>query len=331
MTTRIHRVSRDRPGFTRRRQGRGFAYLDRRGRTIADPHVLARIRTLSIPPAWTDVWICPDPNGHLQATGVDDAGRRQYLYHEAWRARQDRAKHARVERIAERLPALRARVARDLRADGYPRSRVLACAVRLLDRGPFRIGSEAYATANGSFGLATMRKEHVSIANGTATFDFVGKSGKRHRMAISDRGVVPILRGLRRRDDGRELLAWRDGNGWRDVRSEDINGYLRDVVGEDVTAKDFRTWRATVLCAALLAEHAGAASRRRTVTAVVREVAEHLGNTPAVCRASYIDPRVIDRFLDREETIDVTWHVDGRPERVPPRVERSVLRLLRGE
>src|SRR4051812_32167290 len=243
-------------GLTRRRRGKGFEYLDAEGRRISDPEVLERITELRIPPAWQDVWICPYPLGHIQATGVDDAGRKQYLYHEKWRERQDRKKFDSMVRFAQALPDMRDQVERDLAGDGITRTRVLAAAVRLLDRGFLRIGGESYAEDNDSYGLATMRKEHVTIGEGSAiNFDFTGKSGVRHVRYVLDEQVCDIVHELkRRRGGGDELLAYRDEDGkWRDIKSPDIRAYVKETAGEEYTAKDFRTWAGTVLAAVTLA------------------------------------------------------------------------------
>jgi DNA topoisomerase I len=287
------------PGLARRGRGRGFEYLDERGRRVTDADVLARIRELGIPPAWRDVWICPNPRGHLQATGTDAAGRKQYLYHPAWRTRRDAQKFAAMEQFARELPALRERVEEDLEGDGHPRARVLACAVRLLDRGFFRIGSEEYTD---SVGLATMRKEHVSVRrDGEMVFDYPAKSGIRRVQAVVDplaAGIVAALK--RRRGGGAELLAYKESGRWRNVRSEEINAYLKDATGDDFSAKDFRTWNATLLAAVALSVSGQVAGtktgRKRAIARAVDEVARYLGNTPAVCRGSYIDPRVFDAY-----------------------------------
>ena len=325
---RLRHVERTAPGYGRRRRGRGFTYLDERGLPIRDRR-LERIRALAIPPAWEDVWICADERGHLQATGIDNAGRLQYLYHPGWRADRDRAKFERLEGFAEALPKLRAHVARDIRVRGYPRERILACSIRLLDRGLFRVGTEDYVS-NGSFGLATLRREHVVVRRSSVAFDFVGKGGKRQRLEIRDPDVVRIMRTLRRRRTGptEDLLAWNDEGTWRTVRAADINSYLKDASGEDFSAKDFRTWHATVLAAAVLAEHGPETSTRsskRTIRAAAEEVAEHLGNTPTVARRSYIDPRVFARYLEGD-SIDVSALPDDDPQ---PALEAAVLVLLR--
>ena len=328
MGTRLHRVRPGRGGYSRRGRGRGFEYLDGRGTPVRDPEELARIRALAIPPAWADVWVSDDPNGHLQATGVDGAGRTQYRYHDEWRRRRDREKHRRIEGLAEALPELRARVAHDLARRGPARDRVLACAVRMLDRGAIRVGTEEYAKANGTIGLATLRKEHLTIARDGAHLRFTGKSGKDHAVVIRDDDIVPLLRYLRRQVPGDELLAYRDADGWKDVRAADINAYLQELLGDGFSAKDFRTWRATVLAAVYLGSH-DPSEGRKAVTSVVKAVAEDLGNTPAVARSSYIDPRVVDRFLDEGVTVDLG---DLNADEVDlDRVDGAVLALLRGE
>jgi len=298
---RVRRVDVDGPGFSRRGAGRGFCYLDCDGQRITDREVVDRIKTLAIPPAWREVWICPDPCGHIQAVGVDDRGRRQYRYHDAWRDRRDQAKHDRVLQVARQLPQLRARLARDLEQEGLGREKVLACAVRLIELGLFRVGGEAYADDNGSYGLATLRKGHVRAQGDELRFDYPGKSGQRRVVSIGDPQVADVVRALkRRRRGGPELLAYKDERGrWVDVRSSDINEYLQDALDAGLTAKDFRTWTATVLAAVGLAVEQDADTerqRRSAVVRVVRSVAHQLGNTPAVARGSYVDPRVIERF-----------------------------------
>jgi len=331
----MHRVDPSAPGLTRRRRGTGFSYEDARGRPVRDEAALERIRGLAIPPAWTDVWICADPQGHLQAVGVDAAGRRQYLYHSVWRERQDIDKFQRVESFARALPDLRERLERDLCLDGAPKERVMAAAVRLLDRATFRIGSEEYADRHGSFGLATIRKSHVHVDGPTLIFDYVAKAGVRQVHRIDDPLLVPVVERLkRRRSGGLELLAYREDRRWRDVRSTDINAYLKDLLGEEHSAKDFRTWHATVLAAidiARVSEPGGRVAARRSVAATVRRVADHLGNTPSVCRASYIDPRVFDRFREGLTVAPALRGVPADDEQAREAVERAVLDLLGGE
>ena len=290
------------PGIVRRKRGKGFEYISHEGRKVTDAEVLERIAELRIPPAWKDVWICPHAHGHLQATGIDAAGRKQYLYHQQWRERRDQEKFDEMIDFARALPAMRKRVARDLTGDGMGRERVLACAVRLLDRGFFRVGGEDYAVENESYGLATMRKEHVTLErSGAITFDYPAKSGQRRIQSLVDPDVFDVVKRLkRRRGGGNELLAYKDDARWRDIKSPDINEYVKEVTGGDFSAKDFRTWNATVLAAVGLAVSAQAkptaTGRKRAISRAVKEVARYLGNTPAVCRSSYIDPRVFDRF-----------------------------------
>ncbi len=327
----------DGPGITRRRAGTGFTYRDEDGQRVDDPDVVDRIKALAIPPAWTDVWICPDPRGHIQATGYDVKGRRQYRYHDQWRARRDREKHDRVLELARALPRLRERLARDLAGEGVGRDRVLAAAVRLLELGLFRVGGEAYVE-DGSYGLATVRKGHVRAVRGELRFDYPAKSGQRRIVTIGDPEVADVVRALkRRRRGGPELLAYKDERGrWVDVRSADINEYLQDALGPEFSAKDFRTWAATVLAAvALAAEEAQAdddpseSQRRRAVARVVKDVAHQLGNTPAVARGSYVDPRVIERF-EHGETVDddLDGDVDGADPEVLAEIEAAVVALI---
>jgi DNA topoisomerase-1 len=300
---RLRRVDCAAPGITRRRRGRGFEYLDEEGERIEDDEVIERIKSLAIPPGWDEVWICSDPLGHIQATGIDARGRKQYRYHDRWRERRDREKFERMVEFAKRLPELRDRVQRDLRRRNISRERVIACGVRLLDRGFFRIGSEDYAEENETYGVATMRKRHVEVEDGAVTFDYEGKGGKRRIQVVGDRAVTRVVKSLRGRGGGgHELLSYRDSGGWHDVRSEDINDYIKEAVGEEHSAKAFRTWNATVLAAAVLAASArerdlsSKGARARAKRDAVRSVARFLGNTPAVCRSAYIDPRVFDRF-----------------------------------
>jgi DNA topoisomerase I len=310
ITTRPSRVRLRRsdvtvPGLTRRKRGKGWQYIDPDGETVRDDEIIARIAELVIPPAWSDVWICPYPGGHIQATGIDAAGRKQYLYHPKWRERRDQQKFDDMLAFARALPGLRERIDADLaQLDGPPtREQALAAAVRLLDRGFFRIGSEDYAVTNETYGLATMRKEHVTVSGEIVRFDYRAKHGKQRVQSVVDPQIAALVTTLkRRRGGGDELLAFRDGKDWVDIRSGDINAYLKEVTGEDVSAKDFRTWGATVLAAVAVAVSGAAAetqtARKRVVTRAVKEVSFYLGNTPAVARASYIDPRIFDRYQD---------------------------------
>jgi DNA topoisomerase I len=299
---RLRRADCAGPGIRRIGRGRGFSYEDGSGENIADEETLERIRQLAIPPAWKEVWICPDPFGHIQATGYDEAGRKQYLYHERWQQRQAERKFELVRQFALELPKLRRAVTADLRRQGMPRERALACAVRLLDLGFFRIGSETYAEENESFGLATVRREHVTIGRNEVVFDFPAKSGQRRVQSIRDAAARRAIETMHRRRSGPEdLLAYRAGGEWVDLRSEEINDYIHAKIGDEFTAKNFRTWHGTVLAAVALAgkkKPRSEAAAKRAIKGAVDEVSEALGNTPAVCRASYIDPRVLDRFRD---------------------------------
>ncbi len=298
---RLRRSDPSLPGITRRRSGRGFTYLDEHGDRVRDPETLARIRALAVPPAWTDVWICLLPLGHLQAVGTDAAGRRQYRYHDRWRTRRDQQKFDRMLEFAARLPHVRQVTSEHLARADLSRERVLACATRLLDRGFFRIGSESYAESHGTYGLATVRCSHVRLGDGgLVEFEYPAKGAKQREQSVVDPEVHEVVARLKRRRGDPDLLAWREGRRWHDVRSDDINDYLKEIAGDEFSAKDFRTWHGTVLAAVALAV-AAPASRSRTAAKramawAVKDVAQYLGNTPAVCRASYIDPRVFDRY-----------------------------------
>jgi DNA topoisomerase IB len=300
---RLRRVDCSVPGIQRRRRGRGFEYLDdETGERIEEPEVIARIRDLGIPPAWNDVWICPYPMGHIQAVGIDAAGRKQYVYHQKWRERRDQEKFDHMLEFARALPAMRDRWNEDLSRADMSRERILACAARLLDRGFFRIGTEGYAEQNQTYGLATIQKRHVRLEpRNEISFDYLAKSGQRRIFSMVDPEVYDIVATLKKRRGGLpELLAYKSKGRWVDVKSVDINAYIKEISGQDFTAKDFRTWSATVLAAVSLAAMREVAhsvtGRKRAISMVVKDVARYLGNTPAVCRASYIDPRVFDRY-----------------------------------
>jgi len=332
---RLRTVSPNQPGWVRRRAGRGFVYLDLDRQRLDGPD-LERCRRLVIPPAWQEVWICPVDNGHIQAVGTDAAGRRQYLYHDEWRRRRDADKHDRVLKVAKRLPRARGLVEQHLSLPGMPRERALAAAFRLLDLGFFRIGGETYAEENGSHGLATLTRGEVRISGSRLDFHFVAKSGKEQHVTFADdqvRSAIETLR--RRRTGGDELLAYRVGRHWRDVTSDDINAYVKQVIGGDVSAKDFRTWHATVLAAVALAVSKNTVesptARKRAVARAMREVADYLGNTPTVARASYVDPRVIDLFEDGHTIEHALGHLGEQTSAGPAThgpIERAVLRLL---
>jgi DNA topoisomerase-1 len=301
---RLRRSDLDKPGLSRRRAGRGFRYLGADGETVTDGETLDRIRALVIPPAWTDVWISPDPRGHIQATGYDVAGRKQYLYHEVWRSTRDAAKFDHALEIAGKLPEIRERLCADLSGRGLRRSRVLAAIVRLLDMGMFRVGGDEYARRDEdpSYGLSTLRPEHVRGRNGCMLLEFAGKSGVEHRASVDDGEVCQVLRDLRTRRRGQDRLFayWDPGaRRWREVHADEINEYLREISGEQMTAKDFRTWHGTVKAAEELTAagpQTSKAKRRKAVSAAMKEVGELLGNTPTVARNSYVDPRVVERY-----------------------------------
>jgi len=329
---RLKRADCAGPGIKRIRRGRGFSYQDGSGESIADEETLERIRQLAIPPAWKEVWICPDPFGHIQATGYDEAGRKQYLYHERWQQRQAERKFELVREFALALPKLRRAVTADLRRQGMPRERALACAVRLLDLGFFRVGSEVYAEENESFGLATVRREHVTIKRNEVVFDFPAKSGQRRVQSIRDAAARRAIEAMYRRRSGPEdLLAYRAGGEWVDVRSDEINEYIHEKIGVEYTAKNFRTWHGTVLAAVALAGEdppRSEAAAKRAISRAVNQVSEALGNTPAVCRASYIDPRVLDRYRDGT-TIRPAASANGRMSaKQRLKIEREVIALV---
>ena len=331
---RLRKVSPQSKGWRRRRAGKGFVYLDENGAKLGAADV-ERIRSLAIPPAWEDVWICPLPQGHIQAVGTDAAGRRQYLYHPVWRLKQDQTKFDRVLSAAAKLPAARRRILTDLALEGMPRGRAAATAVRLLDLGYFRIGNDAYTQDNGSFGLTTLERQHVRRRGDVIVFTFVGKSGIEHTIEIDDAAAIEALDRMRRRKSAsKRLLAYQDARRWADLDSTTVNAYLGDLLGGELTAKDFRTWHATVLAAVALAasDEPGdtKASRKRAVKAAVDEVAGYLGNTPTIAKNSYIDPRVLDRY-ETGSTIDVDPSRYRTPERRQAAVEKAVLALLAGD
>ncbi|WP_235736986.1 DNA topoisomerase IB [Nocardioides alcanivorans] len=331
---RLRKVSSEGPGWSRRRAGRGFTYVDDQGARLAAAD-LQRVKDLVIPPAWDQVWICPHANGHLQAVGTDAAGRRQYLYHPAWREKQDAAKFTRVEGFGRALPRIRGRLVGDLAGEAFSREWSCALAVRLLDLGHFRIGGGEFGDDPDSFGLTTLEKRHVHVGGDATVFEFTGKSGVEQSVSVHDDlcagGVRRLLR--RRSGDFEELLGFREGRVWRRLEADGVNDYLRETAGLEVSAKDFRTWHATVLCAVSLADSADArtaTARRQAVRSAMDQVAEDLGNTPTIARTSYVDPRVLERF-EEGETIRLPRGKDGgaalRDDR--RRVERAVLRLLR--
>ncbi len=307
---RTRRSDPSKPGYGRIRAGSGFRFLDVDGAPLADPAEIERCRSLVIPPAWRDVWICPDPAGHLQATGFDAAGRRQYLYHPMWRASRDREKFDHVQLMAKRLPWLRRRISADLDTDGLNRARVLALAARLLDRGLFRVGSDQYALGDEpTFGVSTLEAVHVECDGSTMHFHYDAKDRKDRNIVIRDGAAAKAIEELKReRHDDERLLGYRGHDGsWHAVHSGEVNDYLRESAGVGMSAKDMRTWHATVLASVGLARAEPPASRTatlRTIAHVIKDVSIELGNTPTVARASYVDPRVIDRF-EHGHTVDL--------------------------
>src|SRR5882757_4193166 len=285
------------PGIARKRRGKGFSYYGPNGETLHDDAALQRIKELVIPPAWKKVWICPYPNGHIQAVGTDVAGRRQYLYHQRWQEDRAEEKFDRVLAMSKRLPEWRSRVAADLRGRGLQRERVLALALHLVDLGYFRAGGEQYAEENESHGLATLLCDHITLRGNVVAFDYPAKSGVRRSLEVEDAEVVRAVRSLLRRPDRTErFLVCRDGSGWVDVHADDLNERFKELMGEDYSVKDLRTWHGTVLAAEAFVDADPPASKavvKRVESAVMKEVAEVLGNTPAVARGSYVDPRVI--------------------------------------
>ena len=288
-------------GIHRKRTGKGFAYVGPNGEPVRDPKELSRIRALVIPPAWTDVWIAPTPHGHIQATGRDAKGRKQYRYHPAWRAVRDATKYHRMIAFAEALPGLRERVLRDMALPGLPREKMLATVVRLLDETDIRVGNQEYARENESFGLTTLQNQHVEVAGSTLRFQFKGKSGKVQTVEVRDRRVAKIMRTCQELP-GQELFQYLDDTGERRlIESSDVNEYLRDVTGQDFTAKDFRTWAGTVIAAHTLRAMGATDTKteqKRNITEAVKIAAGRLGNTPTICRKCYVHPAVVEAYED---------------------------------
>jgi DNA topoisomerase I len=326
---RLRRTSSSSPGWARIKHGRGFRYLNEDGGALAEIDI-DRCRKLVIPPAWTEVWICPVENGHLQAVGTDVAGRRQYLYHPEWRIRRDTEKFEKMEGFAASLLKHRAKSRRDLGGDDLGLERVVATAFSLLDIGMFRIGSDRYVEENGSYGLTTLEKQHVHTAGRGVSFSYAAKSGQEVEVTVRDERVRDVLEALRRRRGGGDrLLAYKSGSRWHPLDADDVNTYIKDLLGDPYSAKDFRTWRGTSIAALSLAraDRSTPTARKKSVTAAMRDVSEHLGNTPAIAKSSYVDPRVVDLFND-----GITVKPDHR--RVAPgatisrTLERQVLRML---
>ncbi|USQ75367.1 DNA topoisomerase IB [Ornithinimicrobium cryptoxanthini] len=333
---RLRRADLDAPGITRRRRGRGFSYAGPTGRAVGAA-VKERIDALAIPPAWRDVWISPDELTHIQAIGTDDAGRRQYIYHPGWSQKQADAKHDRVVAMARRLPTVRAQITKDLRSDGLTSERVLAGMLRMLDSGAFRTGGEAYAEEHDTHGVATLLREHVSVKGTAVRFSFVAKGGLDRDVTLKDKDLSELVKALRRARTGTDrLFCYRPaaGGDWREVHADDINTRFKELAGEECSVKDLRTWQATVRAALYLAEAQEPASdteRRRILREVMSRVADDLGNTPAVARGSYVDPRVVSA-QESGRTIAAAIERVGsdnldRPH-VRAKLERAVIRLL---
>ena len=306
-------VSDDQPGIRRRKAGKGFAYLRPDGSRVADEATLARIRSLAIPPAYTDVWICPKANGHIQATGRDAKGRKQYRYHPRFREARDSNKYEHMLEFAESLPAIRAAVDRDMGLRGLPREKVLATVVHLLETTMIRVGNADYVKQNKSYGLTTLRDRHVDVDGSELKFRFKGKSGKTWQLSVRDRRVAKIVKASQDLP-GQTLFQYLDGAGEQhEVTSTDVNAYLREISGRDITAKDFRTWTGTVLAALALAELEEAdsdAAAKRNIRAAIERVAERLGNTPTVCRKCYVHPEVFDAYLDRGLALEIEEEIE---------------------
>jgi DNA topoisomerase-1 len=324
-------VSDARPGISRKRAGRHFRYLAPDGSPIKDPETLGRIKSLAIPPAWEDVWICPDPRGHIQASGRDAKGRKQYRYHPRWESVREETKYDRMLAFSQALPSLRERLRHDLSRPGLSRERVLATVVQLLESTFIRVGNEEYAKQNRSYGLTTLRSRHVDVEGTTLHFHFRGKSGKEWRVRVRDRRLAAVMKRLQELP-GQELFQWVDQDGQRhSVTSGDVNDYLREITGQDFTAKDFRTWAGTLLAFLELRSQEGCegvTQAKRNVSAAIKRVAERLGNTPAVCRKAYVHPRVLECYLDptaRPALLECT--VDE--EAVPPGLEPDEALVLR--
>src|SRR5215831_8737151 len=323
-------VSDERPGYSRRAKGKDFEYLDLEGKPIRDEQRLLRIKRLAIPPAWTEVWICPSANSHIQATGRDARGRKQYRYHERWREVRDENKFDRLAQFAKALPNIRRRVAQDLKLTELPRQKVIATIVRLLERTFIRIGNEEYARENKSFGLTTLKNRQVKVRGAQVLFRFRGKSGRQHEMDVTDRRVAKII--AKCQDlPGQDLFRYLDEDGQvRDVTSQDVNEYLHQIAGEDFTANDFRTWGGTVLAAIALAkqeEYQTKKEAKSNIKTAICAVAELLGNTPAVCRKCYVHPIIVEAYMNRTRIAGL----NGTKKLAPPnlrRAERSVLKFL---
>jgi DNA topoisomerase-1 len=330
----LNYVSDDRPGYTRKARNGEFDYLETQGKRIRDEQRLLRIKRLAIPPAWTNVWICPSPNGHIQATGRDARRRKQYRYHERWRELRDENKFDRLTAFAKALPKIRRRVAKDLKLRGLPREKVLATVVRLLERTFIRIGNEEYARENKSFGLTTIKNRHVSVRGPHLRFRFRGKSGRQHEVDITDRRIAKIVSKCQDLP-GQDLFQYVSDDGEpRNVTSQDVNDYLREITSENFTAKDFRTWAGTVLAAIALTAQSEFETKKQAkanLKTAICAVARLLGNTPAVCRKCYVHPAILEAHLTRTQIAGLSQAIKT-PENINLRaVERAVLKFLRAQ
>src|SRR5437667_2176069 len=329
----LHYVSDDRPGYTRRANNGEFEYLDTEGKTIGDEQRLLRIKRLAIPPAWTDVWICPSPSGHIQATGRDARGRKQYRYHDRWRELRDENKFDRLAAFAKALPNIRRRIAKDLKLPGLPRRKVLATVVRLLERTFIRIGNEEYARENKSFGLTTMQDRHVTVKGDRLRFRFRGKSGRAHEVDMTDRRIAKIVSKCQDLP-GQDLFQYIDDGEVRDVASQDVNDYLREITNENFTAKDFRTWAGTVLATMALnaqGEFETKKQAKANVKTAICAVAELLRNTPAICRKCYVHPAIVEAYVSGRQVAGLR-DIIKNPDKIKLRtVESAVVKFLRAQ
>lgn len=329
---RLQYVSDDRSGYMRNPRGKHFEYFDTAGKPIHDDQRLLRIKRLAIPPAWTDVWICPSPNGHIQATGRDARGRKQYRYHDRWREVRDENKFDRLAQFAKALPDIRRRVAQDLELPDLPRRKVLATIVRLLERTFIRIGNEEYARENKSFGLTTLKNRHVAVKGAQVRFRFRGKSRRQHEVDVTDRRVAKVIATCQDLP-GQDLFQYLDKDGEaQDVTSQDVNKYLRQLAGKDFTAKDFRTWGGTVLAAIGLSRQEDFQTKKQAksnIKTAICAVAELLGNTPAVCRKCYVHPVIVEAYLNRTRIAGLNGAAKALKQPHLRAAERGVLKLLR--
>ncbi|HWK68275.1 MAG TPA: DNA topoisomerase IB [Rhizobiaceae bacterium] len=314
-TAGLRYVSDETPGIRRRKAGKGFSYRGPDGKTVKDPTTLRRIKALAIPPAWTEVWICPNAKGHIQATGRDAKGRKQYRYHAQFRDVREEAKFGHIMDFARLLPIIRAKVSEHMSLRGLPREKVLATTVHLLERTLIRVGNEGYAKQNRSYGLTTLRDPHVKINGSELRFQFKGKSGKDWRLSVNDRRVAKIVKACQDLP-GQELLQYIDEDGERrDVTSSDVNDYLREITGQEITAKDFRTWAGTVLAAMALREFEefdSEARAKKNVRAAIERVAARLGNTPTICRKCYVHPEILDCYLSGSLLLEIKGEAEAQ-------------------